>query len=490
MTSEGYQTEFNKLTAQGLAPVCVAAEGSGAGARFAAIFVASEEPIHRTFRATGSPAVAAIDSAIENYVKSNALRGCALAITQGTRLVYARGYTFAEPDYPNTQPTTLFRQASVSKTICAIATYQLIQEKKLTLDTTMQSVLKLKTPDGKDPVDARFNNVTIRHLLESNSSLPRGGMWGSAEAAAAFNKSLPATPAQVASYIATLTLEGTPGDKNNVKYNNTGYFMLSQVVAKLRGTATFEDAVASALLKPLSINRIRGSRSLLASQAADEARYHLANIRKMDDKDNLGSLAYGSSIRSSDRPIVPWQYGVDDYEMFDGSGGLSAAVTDLARVVAAFSLRSNNPMLSAASLDALFTNAATATSTLKGDDAHGYHGLDWAVVSDAANHVYVGAKGGWMPSNQSSIIITTGGLSYIIAINGNSQNDTDWYNGVKAAAEAHNWGTTDLFPQFGMPAFAATPVKIPIPPIKLRVEPHNLVKIQRQSMEVGRVRGK
>jgi CubicO group peptidase (beta-lactamase class C family) len=301
---------------------------------------------------------------------------------------------------------------------------------------------------------------------------------------------LPATPAQVASYIATLTLEGTPGDKNNVKYNNTGYFMLSQVVAKLRGTATFEDAVASALLKPLSINRIRGSRSLLASQAADEARYHLANIRKMDDKDNLGSLAYGSSIRSSDRPIVPWQYGVDDYEMFDGSGGLSAAVTDLARVVAAFSLRSNNPMLSAASLDALFTNAATATSTLKGDDAHGYHGLDWAVVSDAANHVYVGAKGGWMPSNQSSIIITTGGLSYIIAINGNSQNDTDWYNGVKAAAEAHNWGTTDLFPQFGMPAFAATPVKIPIPPIKLRVEPHNLVKIQRQSMEVGRVRGK
>lgn len=492
MTSDGYQKEFNALTAQGLAPICVAAQGSGAGARFAAIFVASEDRVQRTFRATGSPAVAAIDSVIENYVKANAIRGCALAITQGTRLVYARGYTYAEPDYPNLQPTTLFRQASVSKLVCAIAIYQLIQEKKLTLGTTMQSVLKLKTPDGKDPADSRFNDITIRHLLESNSGLSIWAMWESGEAVKAFNAKLPATPAQLASYVASQMLDGTPGDQKIAKYNNTGYFMLSQVVAKLRGASSFEAAITPTLLNPLGITRIRGSRSLLADQAPDEARYHLANLRrevKPGDEDNMGSLAYGDSIRSDGQPLVPWQYGVNDYEIFDGSGGLSAAVTDLARIAAALSLRFSNPMLSPKSLDALFTNAATATQANAGNGNHGFHGFDWASVQDAANYVYSGAKGGWLPSNQSMIVITTGGLSYIMACNSNGQNDTDWLNGVRAAADAHDWdSTTNLFPQYGMPAFVTGLVKAPMPPMSPKVDVHNLMKLERRSMEIGRLR--
>ena len=487
MTSEMYQKEFNKLTAQGLAPICVAAQGVGANARFAAIFANSEQPVPRTFRATGSASIASIDSIMEKFLKAHALRGGSLAITQGTRLVYARGYTHAESNYSNIQPTTLFRLASVSKLICAIATYQLIQEKKLTLETTMQSILQLKTPDGKDPVDTRFKDITIRHLLESTNSLPRWAMWGSAEAAAAFKQALPATPMQLASYIASLNLESAPGDPNNVMYNNTGYFMLSQVVAKLRGTSTFEAAINSTVLQPLGIKRIRGSRSLLSDQASDEARYHLSNILRKEtpqDPDGLGSLGYGSSIRNNSRPLVPWQYGAEDYEMFDGSGGLSAAVTDLARVVAALSLRDNNPMLAATTLDAMFNNAVSATATLKGSDRHGYHGFDWANAVDTKNHVYHGAKGGWLSGNQSGVIITTGGLSYIIAINGNTQNDVpfDWYPEVKTIAEATNWGNTDLFPQFGMPAFAPSPLVSAMALPKVDVRLNELIKIQRESM--------
>jgi hypothetical protein len=90
LTSQGYQNEFNALTQEGLAPVCVAAQGSGANARFAAIFVNSEQPVQRTFRSTGSPAIAAIDGAMEAFLKAHAIRGAALAITQGTRLALPR----------------------------------------------------------------------------------------------------------------------------------------------------------------------------------------------------------------------------------------------------------------------------------------------------------------------------------------------------------------------------------------------------------------
>ena len=90
-------------------------------------------------------------------MKATGLHGIGLAIVDRTRLVYAKGYTWAGTDYPDVLPTTLFRQASVSKTFVTLALYQIMQEQSaITLDTTMQSVhSKLTTPDGKPPVDAR-----------------------------------------------------------------------------------------------------------------------------------------------------------------------------------------------------------------------------------------------------------------------------------------------------------------------------------------------
>src|SRR5215216_6487770 len=141
MTSAEYQAEFNANAEQGLWPICVSASGSGSSARFAAIFATREEISPRTFRMTGASPVAAIDAKIKPYVESENLRGVALAIVKGRRLVYARGYTNAEESYPNIQPTTLFRQASISKSFCAVAVWELIERGELTLNTKMQSVL-------------------------------------------------------------------------------------------------------------------------------------------------------------------------------------------------------------------------------------------------------------------------------------------------------------------------------------------------------------
>jgi CubicO group peptidase (beta-lactamase class C family) len=365
----------------------------------------------------------------------------------------------------------------------ALAMYQILETNpKITLDTTMQSVLNLTVPPGAAQPDAKFAKVTIRHLLESNSGINRSGLWMDVEAANAFGgtNKLPVTPTQLAQYIASLPMDKNhePGDKHNVVYNNTGYFLLSLVVAKLRGANSFEEAITSTLLKPLGISRIRQSPSLVSAQASDEARYQLRYLNVKNDKGEVQTYqrAFGTwpSVRTPDRPLVPSQYGSWSSENHDGAGGLSAAAVDLARIVAMFSSGTANPVLKPATLNQLFDNAVTCTTTYTGPDpdptkneAHGYHGLDWANVIDKTKNLYRAAKGGYLPASQNGFSFDTGDLGLVICIGSNEAQGVklNWETAVRPLANQQNWGTTDLFtlPEFGSMKSLVPATGIPFP---------------------------
>lgn len=183
MTSAGYQAEFEKQAKKGLLPIRLSAQGSGSNTRFAAIFASREETDKRVFRTKGPLTVAAIDSAIETYVKAHNLRGVALAIVRGTKLVYAKGYTYAEPapTYPDVLPTTVFRQASVSKTFSAVALWRLMQQNPgVKLSTRMQSARRrsLRASRGGWPAGAR------RRRLGAGGDVAAGGALAPARRAA------------------------------------------------------------------------------------------------------------------------------------------------------------------------------------------------------------------------------------------------------------------------------------------------------------------
>jgi CubicO group peptidase (beta-lactamase class C family) len=465
MSSASYQTEFNSAVSQGLIPIRVAAKGSGANTKFAALFARRAEPPPRSFRKTGPSNIAAIDAPIETMMRAHGMRGVALAITRGSRLVYSRGYTWAEDDYPTTQPETRFRQASVSKTFVAAALMRLIQQQTnvpgtanpVTLETTLQAVLGLKQPNNSDPADSKFAQIKLKHLLTSTSGLNQGLLWNSAEAAAAFNSPLPCTPEQLARYATQFTFVKTPGDTTNVVYGNFDYFLLSQVVARLAGAPTFEAALQTLMLSHLQMTRTRGSRTLLSAQANDEARCHL---HVYDSRPNVGlyPLPIAQSIKANDRPLRANQYGAWDYEVFDGCGGISSSVLDVARMVAMMSASGQNTFLSAQSLATWFQNATAATA-FTGPDDHGVYGLDWMQAWDAANNVYYTAKGGYMPGHESYFEVVTGGFGFIIAANCNKFEGgfQDWLTPVRAAAQAYAWGEANLFPAYAMPAFGPLP---------------------------------
>ena len=105
-TSESFKQEYGTWFSKGFWVVCLQGYGAGATRRLAALFVNNETPVQRTLRISGTPVVNAIDQAVVDFMKLSNIRGAALAIAKGTTLVLARGYTWAEPDYPAVQPTT------------------------------------------------------------------------------------------------------------------------------------------------------------------------------------------------------------------------------------------------------------------------------------------------------------------------------------------------------------------------------------------------
>ena len=286
LTPADYQNEFNTWTGNGFFPACVQAAGPDkAAARFAVIFVKSETVVAKQFSATGPVSNANIDAVIKQAMKDSPVRHASLSIVHGTRLVYARGYTMAEPNWPVVQPTTCFRMASVSKTVTSLAVYQLIEAGALKLGHKLQDILALKTPAGGAPADSRFKDITIQHLLEHTSGVNadafRNGVAvrDSYIAAGHPAATLPVSAEMTDAYIASLGMISTPGATQ--AYNNCGYYLLGRVVAKLRNKTKTIDAYQQYLFTPLSITRIRRAISLVANQPADEARYRIPTCRCM-----------------------------------------------------------------------------------------------------------------------------------------------------------------------------------------------------------------
>jgi CubicO group peptidase (beta-lactamase class C family) len=223
-------------------------------------------------------------------------------------------------------------------------------------------------------------------------------------------------------------------------YNNWGYFLLGHVVMAVTGAATLDAALGALLFQPLDITRIRLSRTRIEDQPADEAHYHPTRFE------------IGPSMVDADRRWRGSGYGgFWNLERDDAGGGLSGAVVDVARLLAMLDVRVGNPVLRPATIANLFTMAAAA----------GGHGFDTGAVQDAAAGHYYGMKGGSLPgSSQNCARYQTNDFSMVVCWNrsdiAEGGSDGWWYPDFPAvlnAARAHSWGTSDLFPTFGMPSF-------------------------------------
>jgi CubicO group peptidase (beta-lactamase class C family) len=349
ITESEYQSQRDEFVSEGFFPLAVQAGGNGGAVRYAALFAQKAGIIRRRFTLADSQDLPRndVDNVIEDMMVAYGIRQAALAVVYGKRLLFARGYTFAEPGYPQATATTYFRVASLSKILSAMVVMQLAEKGHLSLDDRIQDVLELTTPAGGPPIDPRFNQVTIEQALTLYSGLRH--KWDEGPGVvAAFAASLPATREQIARHAIGqpgLMLRD-PGQRDPERLSDFGYLLVSLVIEHILGPTVgrFPQIVHDRIGVPLGATRIRSGVELVTGQSQDEAKYHAE------------TLALDRSVMSDDQPLVPVQYGHFSLYAMPASGGLAVAAVDFARVLAALNLRTGNPVLAPESIDTMLND--------------------------------------------------------------------------------------------------------------------------------------
>ena len=109
-------------------------------------------------------------------------------------------------------------------------------------------------------------------------------------------------------------------------------------------------------------------------QLPNEARYRITTQGSNDTNDLRFDLAVDRSVMSDLQPLVPVGYGTEHYEKQEGSGGLSAAATDIARLIAILMLQKDSPAMKRSTIDLMLNNAVAAQMKWGGRAGHGFDG--------------------------------------------------------------------------------------------------------------------
>jgi CubicO group peptidase (beta-lactamase class C family) len=307
----------------------------------------------RAWRQTGTevPGLSVLDETMKNFMTSRKVSAGALAVTYRSRLVFARGYTWADANAPATEPTSLFRIASLSKSITAAGILKLVENKQLKLDDRVLDVLPFGPPEGKD-IDPRLRDVTIMDLLQHLGGWDRDKgfdpMFADKKIGEALEVSLPVTQANIITFMNGQPLQYEPGTK--YAYSNYGYCLLGRVIEQKTGMR-YETYVRKAILSPLGITHMRIGHSKREDRAAGEVTY-----------ESRGDSAYGTF----------------NLENMDSHGGWLASAPEMVRFAAAFDNPCNCPILSAESIETMFAlpqNIASDEYKL----GHSYYACGWSV---------------------------------------------------------------------------------------------------------------
>lgn len=403
---------------------------------------------HAPLPETGTvvPELAPFDDLMRSFVREHKIPGAALAVAKEGRVVYARGFGYADVERQQpVEPRSLFRIASVSKPITAVAVMQLVEQGKLTLDDRVVGLLPHEPhlPPGSQ-LDPRLDEITIRHLLEHTAGWDRDvsvdPMFQSAAIAASLQTPPPASPDDIVRFMLGWPLDFAPGDRH--AYSNFGYCLLGRVIEQVAG-CSYEEHMCRELLQPLGIDSMRIGCTLEHERVDGEVRYYLPRDR------------FALAVTGEERGCrVPRPYGAWYLEAMDAHGGWIASAVDLVRFASAVDTWQESQVLSSASIEAMFARPAGSA----GHDAEGapksvYYGLGWMVrhVNDSGglNRWHNGRLDG----TSSLLVIRHDGLCWAALFNTSATSDGQAPTGKldsllhRAADAVAHWPAHDLADQ-------------------------------------------
>jgi len=369
-----------------------------------------------------------IDEFIEKFRIQNNLKGVAVAVVKDEKLVFAKGYGYAdEEDKIQVTPNNLFRLASVSKLITAVAIMKLVENSKITLESKVFGKYGILNDEQFLNIkDKRLEKITVRNLLNHS------GGWTQHYGDLAF---LPKTvskavgdplPVSIDSYIKFVTTHRVhfePG--SNSVYSNLGYLILGKVISKVAGT-DYESFVKKEVLAPAGITDMRLGGSFINEALPNEVRYY-----QPED---------GQPVESFDGTgrMVSKLYGGNDIHLLGSAGGWLASPIDLMKLIVVID---NEPKVK----DIL---TAGSINEMTHVDPFGLDPLGWRGTND---------KGEWwrtgtLPGSSALVKRQPDGISWVILSN------TSNYKGPHLAKEmdrvmAHILLKVDQWPDYNLFSF-------------------------------------
>jgi len=212
------------------------------------------------------PGLEVYDELMAALLKKWDVPGAGLAVAHKDKLILVRGYGFANKERSvAVGPASLFRVASLSKTITAVAVLQLVQGGRLELDDKVLPILGDAGPRPDRITDSRVRDITVRHLLQHSGGFDRDRSGDvaflprAADAAQRQGGPLPPDCPTILRDTLERTLDFAPGER--FAYSNIGYCILGRVVERVTGSP-YEAHVREHVLAPAGVTRMQVGRTL------------------------------------------------------------------------------------------------------------------------------------------------------------------------------------------------------------------------------------
>lgn len=293
------------------------------------------------------PELETVDQAVLKFMKQWNLPGASVAIAKDGKLVYARGFGYADVDSMiPVLPYHRFRIASISKPLTATAIFKLIDEDRLSLHE------KVFGPDGilndipyQEIKDSNCLKITVEQLLSHTSGWIRHGdandpMLNSNLVCEFFRIPPPASQQHIIQYMLAQKLDFLPGSKQ--EYLNFGYCVLGRVIEKVTNQS-YEQYVKKNILDVIQANSYDISGNFKADKKTDEVTYY-------DTQDATYCMSY---LKNS---TVPAPYGAFNITAMDAHGGWIASATDMVKFALSVDGKDTRPdVLSSESIDSMGT---------------------------------------------------------------------------------------------------------------------------------------
>ena len=332
--------------------------------------------IRLLFSQTGIPVpqMTASDNLINNFITKYSLPGGTVAITKDGKIVYLRAFGYQ--DIAKTiaaQPYNMFRIASLSKQVTAIAIMKMIENGQLTLASKVfgaGGILEHHPIFSTALItDSRIYNINIQNLLEHNAgwnrdincnpnpTLPYPYFFSGCDPISfplrvtqLTGTSNPVTKEALIKFLLQKGLDAAPGTVYN--YSNIGFLILGEVIEKIAGI-DYEAWVQQNILAPLGIFDMHIGKNLLSEKMEREVEY-------------AGNGYTTLSIFNTGQ-YVPWEYGGFNVTAMDAHGGWIASARDMLKLLTAVDGFSTKPdLLLPATIATMVTPSTTNAYYAKG----------------------------------------------------------------------------------------------------------------------------